>query len=98
MKTYVFTPRDTDTVDDWKNEFNKMYGSREEVTMIVDLTNYSQFDLKKMICLKMILDFYKPATRAFLRETHIKISDPLLKTFVRGCLDFFQPEKPVKFI
>lgn len=98
METYLFTPKNEDTLDTWSQNIYDMYAPRKPVRMIVDLSNYSKFDINMILGLKCILDHYRPVTKIYLHDTHIKINDPLLKTFVKSCLVLFKPEKPVKFI
>ena len=98
MKHVLFAPRDTDTPEDWYTQIDNMYKSQEPVRMMVDLTNYNSFDIKKIIKLKHILDIYRPVTKMYLHETVIKLNNPALKTFVKSCLVLFKPEKPVRFI
>lgn len=98
METVVFSPQNSDTLEDWSQQIGKMYAPKKPVRMVVDLRNFNSFDIKKMLGLKCVLDAYRPVTRVYLHETLIKLEDPLLKTFVKSCLVLFKPEKPVRFI
>lgn len=98
METFVFSPSDSDTVEDWFHKISEMYTPRKPVRMFVDLSNFNKFDIKKIIGLKCVLDSYRPLTRLYLQETVVKINEPILKTFVKNCLVLFKPEKPVRFI
>ena len=98
METFVFSPQNSDTVQEWSQQINKMYEPRKPVRMLVDLSNFNSFNIHKMVGLKCVLDAYRPMTKVYLHETIVKLDDPLLKTFVKSCLVFFKPEKPVKFI
>lgn len=97
-RVVTFAPRNHDTVEDWANHFVEMYRPQEPVKMFVNLENFNTFDINKMIALKCLIDMYRPHARLYLQETTVKVGDPLLKTFIQGCLTFFNPEKPVKII
>jgi hypothetical protein len=98
METFVFSPRNDDTIDLWSEQIKTMYLPKKPVRMIVDLNNFNSFDIKKMVGLKCVLDAYRPVTRVYLHETLIKTNDPVLKNFIKSCLFFFKPERPVRFI
>ena len=98
METIVFAPCNDDTPDMWAEQINRMYTPKKPVRMLVNLDNFNSFDIRKMIGLKCVLDAYRPLTRVYLHETIIKTRDPLLKNFIKSCLVFFKPEKPVRFV
>ena len=98
MDTFVFTPRDSDSVDMWASQIGTMYSDKKPVKMLIDLEHIDNFDVKKILGLKCVLDAYRPLTKQYLTETQIKIKNPLMKNLVRTCLVFFKPEKPVRFI
>ena len=98
METFVFSPRNEDTLDLWSEQIKTMYLPKKPVRMVVDLRDFNSFDIKKMVGLKCVLDAYRPLTKVYLHETLIKLEDPLLKTFVKSCLVLFKPEKPVRFV
>lgn len=96
--TFLFQPKNSDTLEDWSRQINSMYLPGKKVKMYVDLTHFNSMDIKKMLGLKCVLDVYRPITRILLEETIVKIDNPVMKNFVKGCLVIFKPEKPVKFI
>jgi hypothetical protein len=95
MNTFLFQPKDTDTLEEWSEQFRLMYSPRQPVHMIVRLDNYKKFDIQTIVGLKVLIDMYRPMAKMYLTETHVYLKDPLLKTLVKSCLYFFKHEKPV---
>lgn len=95
---FTFTPRDNDTLEEWALQFSEMYLHRKPVKMLIDMSQCSTLDIKKMVGLKCIIDSHRKLTREYLIDTTIKVQDPLLKTFIRSVLVFFKPERPVYLV
>lgn len=98
MEPFLFVPRDDDPVEKWYTDIGRMYLPEQPVMMHVDLDHLNCVDMKKVMALKLVLDFYRPKTRKYLKGTLIKMSNPTLRNIVRLCLVLFKPEKPVRFV
>ncbi len=95
---FTFTPRDSDTLEDWALQFGNMFLHKKPVKMFIDMSQCNSLDVKRMVGLKCIVDAHRPLSREYLIDTTIKVQDPLLKTFIKSVLFFFSPERPVYLV